>query len=157
MARQVFFSFHYSRDIQRVETVRNSGLLQDISPFYDKAEREKIKRGGEQAIRNWIRKQLHNTSVTVVLIGHETSSRPWVLYEIDESFSKGNGLIGVYIHNIRNFDGQRDVKGGNPFNEVYYTDHSGQRVFLSSFVKTYDWVEDGGRNNISRWVEDSLP
>jgi hypothetical protein len=46
MARKVFFSFHYSRDVWRVAKVRNSNVISNYekNPFYDKAEWEQIKR-----------------------------------------------------------------------------------------------------------------
>lgn len=88
MARRVFFSFHYDRDVRRVVQVRNSWVLRrhgDAQPFYDKAEFEAVKRraGG---IENWIEQQLTGTSVTVVLFGAETYERPWVRHEIKRSY-----------------------------------------------------------------------
>ena len=43
MARRVFFSFHYDRDVRRVVQVRNSWVVRgerEAQPFYDKAEFE---------------------------------------------------------------------------------------------------------------------
>ncbi|MET0103262.1 MAG: TIR domain-containing protein [Sedimenticola sp.] len=73
MARKVFFSFHYQRDVRRVVQVRNSWVVRskgEAQPFYDKADWETVKRTG---IEKWIDNQLSGTSVTVVLIGNETS------------------------------------------------------------------------------------
>jgi hypothetical protein len=50
---------------------------------------------------HWIDDQLQSTSVTVVLIGQETASRKYVNYEIEQSHSRGNGLLGVRIHNMK--------------------------------------------------------
>ena len=57
MARKVFFSFHYDRDVLRVSQVRNcnvvtSGFTQD--DFVDAADWETVKKGGDSAIKNWI-------------------------------------------------------------------------------------------------------
>jgi len=103
MARRVFFSFHYDNDINRSMTVRNSWVTQgkEAAGFVDKAEFEQTKRKGNQAVYNWIDKQLEGTSVTVVLLGSETLNRPFVQYEICKSIERGNGVIGVYIHGIR--------------------------------------------------------
>ena len=70
MARRVFFSFHYDNDINRSMTVRNSWVTQgkEAAGFVDKAEFEQTKRKGNQAVYNWIDKQLKGTSVTVVFI-----------------------------------------------------------------------------------------
>lgn len=47
MARKVFFSFHYERDVRRVVQIRNSWVVRpggEAQPFYDKAEFEEAKR-----------------------------------------------------------------------------------------------------------------
>jgi hypothetical protein len=121
MARRVFFSFHYERDVWRANVVRNSWVTKGNyieAGFIDSAEFEKIKKKGDQAIKKWIDEQLEGTSVTVVLIGAETYSRKWVRYEIIKSFDRGNGLLGVYIHNIKDKNGKVDLKGPNPFDYV---------------------------------------
>ncbi|MDU1312480.1 MAG: TIR domain-containing protein [Clostridium septicum] len=153
--RKVFFSFHFGRDAWRAGQVRNSGRFTgDDSGFIDKAEWEKVKLKGKSHICNWIDEQMKGTSVTVVLIGAETSTREYVEYEIKKSFAKGNGVIGIYIHNVKNQYGQTDCKGKNPFENIYY-EHQGRRVYLSEIYKTYDWVWDNGRENMSKWIEEA--
>src|ERR1039458_7214083 len=94
MARKVFFSFHHKGDILKVGQIRNSWLTKGSDcGFVDAADWESIKRQGDVAVKRWINNQLNGTSVTVVLIGEETSTRPWVLYEIKQSHIKGNGLL----------------------------------------------------------------
>lgn len=87
--------------------------------FLDKAQWETIKRGGNAAIKRWINAQLNGTSVTVVLIGAETYKRPYVNYEIEQSLIRGNGLLGIYIHNVKNQFGLIDRQGLNPFDNFY--------------------------------------
>jgi len=118
MARRVFFSFHYERDVWRAGQVRNSWVAKpdrEAAGFWDAAEWEEVKKKGDAAIKEWIDKQLKGTSVTAVLIGAETSTRKYVGYEIEQSFNKGNGLLGIYIHNLKDTDGKTDCKGPNPF------------------------------------------
>lgn len=141
----MFFSFHYERDIWRAGQVRNSWVTKpdrEAAGFWDAASWEKVKKRGEEAIEKWINNQLEGTSVTVVLIGAETSERKYVQYEINQSWNRGNGLIGVYIHNIEDRDGRTDVKGKDPFVELGYKG-----------VKTYDWVNDNGYENLGSWIE----
>lgn len=66
MARHAFFSFHYQNDIWRASQVRNAWVTQDrdTAEFWDAADWEKVKRGGENAIERWIENQLDGTSVT---------------------------------------------------------------------------------------------
>lgn len=118
MARKVFFSFHYERDVWRANVVRNSDITKqsvEEAGFIDAADFEKLKKQGDEAIKRWINSQLEGTSVTVVLIGAETYQREWVRYEIIKSFDRGNGQLGIYIHKIKDKDGKVDYKGENPF------------------------------------------
>jgi len=84
----------------------------DRAGFFDHSEYEEAKKQGSEGIRRMIDRQLKNTSVTLVLIGTETSSRPWVRYEIDKSIEQGNGLLGIRIHHLRNQNEQSSVLPG---------------------------------------------
>lgn len=155
--RRVFFSFHYDRDIWRVNQVRNSWVVRnknEAQPFLDKAEWESKKRAGDQAIKDWISEQLRGSSVTVVLIGAETSNREWVIHEIKESYRLKKGLLGIYINNIKNKEQRTDTCGKNPFDSLYIDNNNSKR-YLSEIYRTYDWVTHNGRQNISRWIEEA--
>ena len=90
------------------------------------------------AISRWIDSQLQGTSVTVVLIGAETSSRPWVQYEIKKSIELGKGLLGVRIHAIKHWDGSTGWAGANPLPYEY---------------AVYDWYGNNGYVNLATWIE----
>ena len=131
MARQVFFSFDYDQDVRRVEQVRNCGALDpqgEAIRFFDAANRETLKRQGDAAITKWINEQMHGTSVTVVLFGARTHLSEWVNYEIKQSVEKGNGLLGIDIHGIKDpllvrhgHEGY-SVPGCNPLDNVLVLD-----------------------------------
>jgi len=145
MGRRVFFSFHYERDIWRASQVRNSWVTKpdrEAARFWDAASWKEVKKKGDAAIERWIREQMKGTSVTVVLIGAKTSERKYVRYEIEHSWAKKNGLIGVYIHNMKDDEGRTDSKGKNPFTEMGYKN-----------IETYGWVNDNGYDNLGDWVE----
>lgn len=95
---------------------------------------------------------LLNLTVTVVLIGAETASRKWVKYEIKRSHERGNGLLGVYIHKLKDKNGNTDRKGDNPFDN-FYVEQGGMKIYLSDIYPTYDWVDDNGYENFGGWVE----
>jgi MTH538 TIR-like domain (DUF1863) len=154
MARKTFFSFHYERDAWRAANVRNSGVLSDDDEygFIDAVDWEKIERGGDAAIKRWIQEQLKNTSVTAVLIGAETASREWVLYEIRESWKRGNAIIGVRIHGIKDQDSKTDSAGANPFDVIKLDNGKA----LSTVCNTYDWVAEKGREHLGEWLEDAV-
>lgn len=145
VARRVFFSFHYERDIWRASQVRNSWVTKgdgEAAGFWDAAIWEAVQGGRKDAVEQWIRNQLDGTSVTVVLIGEETANRPYVHYEIEQSWIKGNGLIGVHIDKLEDFNRRVATRGTDPFVVVKY-----------SGIKTYCYVNDDGYNNLGDWIE----
>lgn len=154
MARKAFFSFHYKNDVWRANQVRNSWVTKDTESvgFVDKAEFEKVEKDGADAIKRWIDKQLEGTSVTVVLIGNETSNRDYVKYELEQSWKKGNGILGIYIHNCKDQDGKTCSSGNNHFGSLFTSPHDDKKYFFERFI-TYDWVADDGYNNLGTWIE----
>jgi len=156
MARKVFFSFHYQRDVVRAAQVRNSWVTKkdrEYAGFWDKAKWESIRRGGDESIKHWINRQLKGTSVTVVLIGSETYGRKYVNYEINRTCNLEHGLLGIYIHRLKNFQGYKSIKGKNPFDFFEFKNKYGKIVKLSSVIKTYDWIGNNGYLNLGHWVE----
>ncbi|MES9948588.1 MAG: TIR domain-containing protein [Candidatus Thiodiazotropha sp.] len=140
MARRVFFSFKY-KDVSRAMVVRNSWVAQgkDAAGFVDAADFEKIKKQGDQAIKNWINNQLKGTSVTVVLVGQQTCSSRWVKYEIQRSIEIGNGLLGIDISKIKDLQGNLsercgEIPNGYPF---------------------YLWNKNDGYKNMGQWIEEA--
>ena len=117
--RRVFFSFHYERDAWRAAQIRNAGALDGNEPVADN-HWETIRRGGDAAIRRWIDAELHTRSCTVVLIGSETAERKWVRYEIAKTWKEGKGVVGFYIHNLKDRFGHQSPQGRNPFNIVKF-------------------------------------
>ena len=156
MARKVFFSFYYKRDVRRVVQVRNSWVIRpggDAQPFYDKAEFEvaKEKAGG---IEKWIEEQLSGTSVTVVLFGYETYDREWVRHEIKRSYELKKGILAVDIHKVKDPRSGADFKGRNPL-DYWAANKNGEKVKFSSIYSTYDWVTDDGYTNLPIWIENA--
>lgn len=141
MAHRTFFSFYYEEDVWRASQVRNSGALKsgDVE-FIEAGLWEEAKAKGDAAIQRLIDNGLKNTSVTAVLIGTNTAGRRWVKYEIDQSVELGKGLLGIYIHNIKDSNGKTATKGTNP---------------LPSGHSTYDWVNNDGYNNLGSWVDEA--
>lgn len=154
MARKVFFSFHYDRDVRRVVQVRNAWVMRpegEAQPFYDKAEFEEAKRraGG---IENWIEEQMTGTSVTAVLYGAKTYDREWVRYEIKRSYQLKKGILSIDIHNVKDPQKGVDIQGRNPL-DYWTVERNGRKVRFSEIYSSYNWVNDNGFQNISRWIE----
>lgn len=132
MAKTVFYSFHYERDVHRVQLVRNINALEG-QPVLNAQDWEAVRRRGQQAIENWIDEQMKWKKAVIVLIGQETASRPWVSYEIQKAWRAKRPLLGVRIHGLSSM-GAVDKAGPNPFDQV--ADVSGIPVFDPT---TRDW------------------
>jgi hypothetical protein len=145
MTRRTFFSFHYQPDIWRVWNVRNSWVINDreqISEgFLDSSVFEASKKESPDALKRLLREGLKNSSVTCVLVSAETSKRRWVRYEIAQSILKGNGLLSVDIHEIRDRSGYPSSKGINPLDQIglYKTDAG---IYLAE-ISGGKWVKYG--------------
>lgn len=138
MARRVFFSFKYE-DVSRAMVVRNSWVTQgtEAAGFIDAADFEKVRRSGDQAIKNWIDNQLKDTSVTVVLVGEKTCESRWVKYEIEQSIKRGNGLLGIDISKIKDFQGNTSERCGE----------------IPQGYPFYLWFKENGYENMGSWIE----
>ena len=159
MARIAFYSFHYKPDNWRASQVRNIGVVEGNSPVSDN-DWEEITLGGDTAIEKWVKEQLKGKSCTIVLIGGKTAGRKWIDYEILESWNNKKGVLGVYIHNLKNKDGDQSSKGRNPFDGFTVGE---DKKPLSSVVKAYDPPYSTSSNvyshiqeNLEAWVETAI-
>jgi len=134
MARRCFYSFHYKPDAQRASQVRQIGTIEGNRPATDN-DWEQITMGGDTAIKRWIANQMHGKSCIVVLVGSRTANRKWINYEIVESWNDNMGVVGIYIHGLKNLAGQTSQQGNNPFD--YITRGVAEKK-LSSIVKCYN-------------------
>ena len=152
--RQVFYSFHYGNDVMRVQQIRNIGVLEGNTPV-SVNEWETIKKSGDKAVEKWIDDNMNYKSCVIVLIGTETANRPWVKYEIKKAWDSGKGLLGIYIHNLKDPNTGTSRQGPNPFEQFTV---NGKR--LSDLVKcynpnSYDAYNDIA-NNIDIWIETAI-
>jgi len=138
MARRVFFSFEYEHDVTRAMVVRKSWVTQGTAAgFIDAADFEALKKKGDDAIRAWITEQLAGTSVTAVLVAQKTCESRWIKYEIEKSIERGNGLLGIDISKIEDFNGETSERCGK----------------IPAGYSFYLWYKDDGYNNLGDWIE----
>jgi hypothetical protein len=154
MKRQVFYSFHYGNDVMRVQQIRNMGVIEGNTPVSPN-EWEQVKRTGDKAIEKWIDDNMKYRSCVVVLIGSETASRPWVQYEINKAWVEGKGLLGIYIHNIRDPRNGTCSKGINPFSKFTLSGKPFEQIVPCYDPKPWDAYNDI-RNNIDTWIENAI-
>ena len=112
MKRQVFFSFHYSNDNWRASQVRNMGIVSGDSTFSDN-DWEEVKLKSDAMIKLWIDSQMAKRSCVVVLIGEKTAGRKWINYEIEKAIELNKGIVGIYIHNLKDRFGNQSNQGRN--------------------------------------------
>jgi len=129
--------------------------LEDNKPV-SANEWESVKRGGEASIKKWIDDNLRYKSCVVVLVGEETANRKWVRYEIEKAWELGKGLVGVYIHNLKDPRTGKSSKGKNPFDQFEFDDGTK----LSSVVKCYNPNPNDACNeikdNLEDWIEEAI-
>ena len=145
MARRVFFSFHYQRDIWRINQIRSIPNITGCAAagFQDASLWEEAKKKGDAEIRKMIDKGLENTSVTVVFIGEKTSGRKYINYEIEKSIEKGNGLLGIKIHHLKDQKGNIDSEGDTPAKLT----KGGYKVYkYSDSTKLAQWIEQAAKD-----------
>jgi hypothetical protein len=159
MARKVFFSFHFKPDNWRASQVRQMGVIEGDAPVSDN-DWEKVTSGGDEAIKKWITGQMLGKSCAVVLIGTNTAGRKWINHEIVKAWDDKKGVLGIYIHALKDNGKNQSTKGGNPFDHITLGPNGPK---LSTVVKAYDppysdstqayaYIE----KNLSDWVEAAI-
>ena len=153
--RRVFYSFHYEKDVFRVQQIRNMGAIEGDEPV-SKNDWETVKKGGDKAIEKWIDNHMYGKSCVVILVGEDTHKRPWVKHEIVKAWNEGKGLVGIYIHNLKDPKTGTCLKGTNPFEQ--FTTKNGKK--LSDYVKSHNPKSTDAYNdikaNLTDWIEDAI-
>lgn len=159
MARKCFYSFHYKPDNARASQVRNIGVVEGNKSVSDN-DWEAVTKGGDDAIKKWIAGQMKGKSCAIVLVGAGTANRKWINHEIIKAWDDGLGIVGIYIHGLKNLNGDTSAQGANPFDFIGYS-NTGRK--LSSIVKCYnpagatskeryDWIS----THLSNAVEEAV-
>lgn len=120
---------------------------------------EQVKSDGPAAIKRWINGQMKGKSVVVVLIGSKTSERRYVKYEIEKGWNDGKGVLGVYIHNLKNLSGEQSSKGSNPFRQFTVDGTTNMASIVNAYDPPYTtstYVYQHIDENLSDWVEEAI-
>jgi hypothetical protein len=155
MARKCFYSFHYQPDNARASQVRNIGTIEGNRPAPDN-DWEKVTKGGDDAIKKWIADQMNGRTCCIVLVGSATANRKWINHEIVKAWDKGMGVVGIYIHGLKNLAGETSAQGYNPFD---YITHGSSGKKLSSIVKCYNPTGATSKDKydwISKYLENAV-
>lgn len=151
MARKCFYSFHYIPDSQRAAQVRNIGTIEGNTVLSDN-DWEKVTSQGDDAIKKWISSQMSGKSCVIVLVGSNTAKRKWINYEIVQAWDNGKGVVGIYIHGLKDLAGNTSLKGNNPFD---YITHGPTKDKLSKIVKCYNPTGANSKEKYA-WIKEHL-
>ena len=155
MKRKVFFSFHYKKDVFRVQQVRNIGAIED-DQIVTANKWEEIKQKGSNAIKDWININLKGKSCLIVLIGEETAKSKWVDYEIRQAWDSNKAVFGIYIHNLKDIQGSTSTKGLNPFDNILLK--NGEKLskhvvcYNPPLTNAYKYIAE----NLENWIETAI-
>ena len=113
---------------------------------------ETVKKGGDAAIKKWIADEMYGKSCIVVLVGSDTADRKWINHEIVKGWDDGKGVVGIYIHGLKDSEGNTSTKGDNPFDYIKYGD-TGKK--LSTIVKCYNPTGSTSQEKYN-WIKEHL-
>jgi hypothetical protein len=159
MARKVFFSFHFDEDFWRTQQVRNINALEG-NPLATPNAWEEVKRKGDESIKRWIDDEMAGRTCAIVLVGAQTASRKWVIYEICKAWNDKRGVLGLRINKLLNNNGQSTTAGANPFDSV--TLANGQmKLSTVAPLKTPTGADSKATYatiaaNIEHWIEEAI-
>lgn len=141
MSRRVFFSFHY-KHVWKVNQIRSMTNIVGTAAagFQDTSLWEEAKKKGDKEIKSMIDKALQNTSVTVVCVTNGTANRKYINYEIDQSIARGNGLVAVQIHHLKDQNGETGAAGSIP-----------KQIEANGF-KAYKYTT---KDSLAKWIEEA--
>ena len=73
-------------------------------------------------------------------VGSKTAGRTYINYEIDQSIARGNGIVAVRIHHLKDKDGNTDTEGAIP-----------SKIAAGGY-KYYKYVD---HESLGKWIEEA--
>jgi hypothetical protein len=157
-AKKVFYSFYYKDDSSRIQQVIQMGVVEGQAMLSGQ-KWEEVKKKGDAAVKKWIDDQMKGKNCLVVLVGTNTSKRPWVDYEIKKAWGAKLGVVGIRINGLKDLNSQQtSARGGSPFANLNLNGNP-----FGNIVTLYD--PPGGdskavyasiNNNIEKLIEDAI-
>ena len=141
MAHITFFSFDY-KYVWKVNQIRNMRNVRGTSAagFEDASLWEEAKKRGDQEVHKMIDEALQDTTVTVVCVTDGTTDRKYLDYEIEQSLARGNGLVAVQIHHLKDQNGETGPAGDIP------------SKIPSNWFKAYKYINEEA---LAHWIEEA--
>ena len=130
----------FSTDVIRAMVFRNSWTTQgERHPASSMLPPRGARGSGQEAVADSIDDRFLGTSVTVLLVGEKTCNSKWVGSRDRADEERGNGLLGIDVSKIKDFDSNTSQRCGK----------------IPAGYPFYLWNNDDGYNNIGTWIEEA--
>ena len=94
------------------------------------------------------------------MLSRTTAGRKWINYEIKAAWNSKKGVVGAYVHRLKDLNGYQSARGNNP---VEYFNLDGSDKKLSSVVKAYIPPYTNSKDvyvyindNLANWIEEAI-
>lgn len=115
MARRIFISYQHE-DQQKAKGFNLLRWNKNVDlEFVGRHLLDPVNSENEAYITQKVKEQLKGTSVTVVLLGHNTADSDWVQREIEWSLGKQNGVLAIKL-----YDDIADPSPNSPVGKALY-------------------------------------
>ena len=130
------------KHVWKVNQIRNMKNIRSTSAagFEEASLWEEARINGDQEVHRMIDEALQDTVVTVVCVTHGTTDRKHLDYEIDQSLARGNGLVAVQIHHLKDQKGETGSASDIP------------SKIPSNWFKAYKYIN---QEALAHWIEES--
>ncbi len=147
MNRRCCFIFDYDNDLARAKQINDLKLVLGTAPagFDDASRWREARNAGKEAVRGLIDGALSSTSATIVLIGEKTADLDYVEYAFEQTISRNNGIVGLFVHDMPDENGKTSTKG-----KVPYEVQAAEKLDAHH----YD-VHDWDQSKFEEWVEEA--
>lgn len=142
--KTLFIAYNDETDSTRANHVRKqllaSGrfLVEGYSPF---TTWSKTRNGSSlEDLKREFNKQLGSASVTLILIGEDSATNPWIRYAIERSYVADKALLVLDISQIPDEHGATAVPDINPL-ERFAVIEGGKKLYLHHRYPSYTWQE----------------
>lgn len=140
----LFIAYNDETDSTRANHVRKqllaSGrfLVEGYSPF---TSWSKTRNGSSlEDLKAEFNKQLDSASVTLILIGEDAATNPWIRYAIERSYVADKALFALDISPIPDEHGHTTLPDINPL-ERFAVLEGGKKLYLHHRYPSYTWQE----------------
>ena len=151
----LFLAYNDECDSARVNHVRKQLLAtgryqaEGYMPF---TTWSKTKLGcSTEEIKRTIEDGVERSSATLILIGPDSATNPWVRYAIERSHSAKKPMFAIYINELPDERGKTAAPDLNPL-ERFAVMERGKKVYLSDRYRTYTW-SDLNDGQFEMWLE----